>query len=336
MTLEVGMVPYLRLLAALAAVFALSACSGVWAAPELAMRDPQVLRDCQATTFTLNHDGKEVTAAVADAKGNLTLDYYEYVGRDLDNIDLLLDCGLGQAPTAKLKLLRGHILVALAAKYAQFNVTGRVGPSVNIGFKSYDGMEDDAAAVLTHVYNSELGMRYGLAQLTDATVLPSPTPDVDRIVERILPVAVLALKSEAPSLNRGRTLVATALTVAAGDVTDLRDAGQVVAGAVGKVMVLNTLGVAYFKDARLSLAVASHCGTVAACDAWRAGLAQPLDPGSAKLVTMAGGDGDKLFTLVWRQWEGKLNQACSALASFAGTQPRCVPTEAEAAQGFQG
>lgn len=330
------MAPYLRLLAALAALFGLSACSGVLMAPDLALRDPQALHDCQGTTFTQVRDGKTVNGTVAGADGNLTLDYYEYVGRDLDNIELLLDCGLGRAPTPELKLLRGHMLVALAAKYAQFNVTGRVGPSVNLGFKSYDGMEDDAAAILTHVYNSELGMRYGLAQLTQSAVLPSPTPDVDRVVERILPVVVLALKSEAPSLNRGRTLVASALKVASGDMLELRDAGQVVAGAVGKVLVLDTLGSAYFKDARLSMAIAANCATASGCAAWRASLAQPLDPSSSKLLTMADGGGDKLFSLVWQQWDGKLSQACSALAQFAGTQPRCIPTDSEAAKGFQG
>lgn len=156
-----------------------------------------------------------------------------------------------QANMEQLRILRGHILVNMAASYGYFNLTGSLPPSLRISFKPDDQTPDDAASLLSDIYTAELGLRYasGVKRNSDAVTVGFPaadkasvTPREDYVLQRVAPVMVLAVKAENPSLRRGYSLFKSILGAVNGSAPNALDALKLVDNAILKTVAINVVG----------------------------------------------------------------------------------------------
>ena len=95
-------------------------------------------------------------------------------------LDEFLDCYVGPELKAdkqtrdEVKLLRGHIITTVVARYAAFNVTGEVGDFWSLDFRTYNGMQRDAGDIVVSLGAAEKGFRSESGLFKDKDLQPSP------------------------------------------------------------------------------------------------------------------------------------------------------------------
>jgi hypothetical protein len=292
--------------AALAASLVLSGCAAMGAADTVgqwveAGHVDMTQAACQ-TVFETNDKGK---LRVKQA-------YRDSILTDPTAIDSMLDCTLYPAADDEMKLLRGHVLVGLASRYALFKLTGDYGPSVAFNFSTYDGIDKDAAAIIQHIAISEHGLRRAspLFRPVSTTSPPSPTPSVDRLIYRVTPILVLVIKADMPTYNRARITVGHLVTgLAAGNTAVLLDGLGPVLNGLESLLVVHAMGPVYLKDVQAFLKQVDQCRTGGACQSWQ----------TPSTAVQTG----------WAQWDTKLKATCKGIAKVAMGTPHCIPSADE-------
>ncbi|MGI9504520.1 MAG: hypothetical protein ACR2RE_15860 [Geminicoccaceae bacterium] len=220
-----------------------------------------------------------------------------YTPQELDNLK-------------QLYALRGNAIVTVLARYAAYNLTGRIGGGLHTtAFPPYEDIPGDATNVLTRIEHAQRLIRKDApkklrfddaekpqVQLTDESL--HGFSSVQR-VNRIFSVIQLAFEAERPTLRRAEGF----LSQLAGIVTQqsFTDLGNVVKHAVAgleKAALLGVLGRAYQFDANAVF---------------------------EDLKSLDDAPGPEH----WKKVDDALRDACDHLAVIAnGAVPHCLPPEA--------
>lgn len=227
----------------------------------------------------------------------------------LGDVDPLLDCGLGKATDQELKLLRGHMVVALMARWGHMNVTGKMGDGVSVKLMDEESAEQ-AADILQMVEIAAANMR-GASNLfrSEPTCEVSLTPIGDRVSKRLYPVIALGTLVEQPTVHRGRRAVFKLMNaIATGSLINGVDAVKTGLNGIKKVALATPVLTAYMDDARNGI------------DALESRL--PKD----KPVCSDFAKWQPDLAKYWKAWDGVLGDACEGLRQTAGL-PRhhCLP-----------
>ncbi len=243
-------------------------------------------------------------------------------------IDRFLTCYIGPAENddgqqeRELKLLRGHIVVALLARYAAFKLTGEVGDVININFRHYSGLRDDARDVLGAIEDAEFKLRQASMHFPSLPRRPMPPeylPNVRKAYEtaykmdRILTVADLAKEAATPTYRRTRRFVTGLLTaLSAGSIGSAEGVFKDAYNGLRSLVVLRAFGKAYREDAKLYLEVkhGKHPEMVGT-------VALPTTPAATLSATVGIED--------WRAWDERIVEACERIAKFADARHHCTP-----------
>jgi hypothetical protein len=244
-------------------------------------------------------------------------------------LDRFLDCYVGPDLKADketleaVKLLRGHVITTVTARYAAFNVTGEVGNFWSLDYRTYNGMQRDAGDIVVSLGAAEKGFRSESGLFRDKGLQPSTTT-IDFLVRvrntlhgfarlaRVLDVASAVRSAATPTVQRGRPVIANLIGVFTTPTTsNVKSAlGDFVTG-LEKLTVLKSFGDAYRQDIRDYLTC----------------VQEREDPGSTEPVgepqTKCAGS----MKLDWQQWDAALGEACGRLADRAGIVNVCTPGE---------
>ncbi|MEO5337739.1 MAG: hypothetical protein H7841_12725 [Magnetospirillum sp. WYHS-4] len=222
-------------------------------------------------------------------------------------VDKFLDCILVDVPddhaaANELKLLRGHVALALTATYGAFNGSGALADFGEVDFRATSKAKEQSALMLSHIERAEDYLRRaskvpGLAQFqTPPSQADSLSDEMQRVKKdyRVLSVLRVAVDAERPTIERARGIVIDVIAAAASPTAGaLQGIVQDGFNAMLKNAVMDTLGRDFLADAQDALQKIKEKKTVDATDwAW----------------------GDKL-----------LKRACARLAETGDVTPHCVP-----------
>lgn len=210
----------------------------------------------------------------------------------------------------ELKLLRGHIIVHLLARYGTLNVTGEVGELIHIRFRRYRRMQQDAKDLLVSLGEAEFQLRRASARfkrstapgdneleesdLPDKRVFPSLHQTYKKAYRyhRILAVADVAKQAATPAARRTLTFAATLAAATRGGAGTRAIFNDALEGFT-KLAVIETFGSAYLNDARTYI---------------QAAYGKP-----------------PIKKQHWKDWDGPLDEACRRLEKIAGIRQDCTP-----------
>lgn len=310
----------LRIVAAVCAVLALAGCSTLGLSPEkVADSGDSDLTTCLGAEKSGLKGLKDEIEKYRDA----------LVPEVNKRLDQFLDCYVGPELKAdkqtreEVKLLRGHVITTVVARYAAFNVTGEVGNFWSLDFRTYNGMQRDAGDIVVSLGAAEKGFRSESGLFKDKDLQPSATT-IDFLVRvrntlhgfarlaRVLDVAGAVRSAATPTVQRGREVVANLVGVFTAPTTsNVKSAlGDFVTG-LEKLTVLKSFGDAYRQDIRDYLTCAQ----------------EREDPGSTEPAGEALTKCADSMKQDWQQWDAALGEACDRLADRAGIVNVCTPGE---------
>ncbi len=215
-----------------------------------------------------------------------------------------------------MRLLRGHIVVALLSRYAALNHTGDIDGILNIKFRRSSDSQEDARQTLAAIAAAEYELRRAASAVfkvsEDETTgelrqLKVPNYDKDhfdmkevqKVYElafkmiRVRAVADVARVAAEPTAKRAAFVVRTAVrAILARSVTDAKAVLKGIRDGVTKYAVLNQFGPPYLTDARNYLQTKK---------------------------------GETVAKVHWQFWDRYLEGACSKLAGEAGARVDCTP-----------
>lgn len=222
-----------------------------------------------------------------------------------------LDCAVGPAKTPGAKLLRGHIVVAVLARYGAFNLLGDVGTVYTVDFRSYDKMKDDAQRILLSIEKAETRLRRAsrlfpalLPKVSDLPAFQKPgvkihLPEVNKEYGhlekqwRVLAVARVLRDVERPTYHRARGIFTSLISFA----------GAPSLGG-GKILLSDALNA--FKKFGI---VKNFAGAY-------------LSDGKNFLIKFKSAQIKKTD---WEPWDMLIKDACARLAKVAQSNPHCLP-----------
>ncbi len=247
---------------------------------------------------------------IIDQDNNIKTSWLNKSLADPMEVNKFLDCVVADLKTSEYRdlsdndkkirnelfLYRGHIVVTLLARYGAFNVTGKVGSSLNINYSGYDRAQGDAASILTRIEEAEVGLR-GASNVTDlpggGKIKPGKVPTVRRL-HRVAEVIQVAVAVERPTARRARNFVERVIAAVGGSVPSGLEALKDAVNGIKKLTVLKFFTRAYLVDAKGDL------------DRFMSNNTMP----------------DKSD---WADWSELLNETCDRLADFAGGVNHCTP-----------
>lgn len=204
----------------------------------------------------------------------------------------------------QLMALRGHAIVTVLARYAAYNLTGRIGGGLHTtAFPPYEDSPGDAGNVLARIEYAQRLIRKDApeelrfpeegkpqVQLTDESLYGYP--NVQR-VNRIFSVVQLAFEAERPTLRRAQGIVSEIIGLFPGaNVTAFRNLVEYAVAGLEKAALLGTYSRAYRSSTKMIFDGIQ--GT----------------PGKED----------------WEKVDGALQDACLHLATIAnGAVPHCLP-----------
>jgi hypothetical protein len=186
-----------------------------------------------------------------------------------ETIDMILDCIVGQIKYTgsnsnnelnQVKLYRGYVTLAVISRYAAFNYTGVIGNNINVDFRAYSDLPDDAASVLSRIESANRLLRYPL----DMSLHPSGAAEgmfenaayEDKLptvykLHRVLSVMLVATAAERPTFHRAKGFLSDFFKMIAtksiGNADDVIKSG---ANILAKSLTLKAFGNAYLNDVR--------------------------------------------------------------------------------------
>ncbi len=206
----------------------------------------------------------------------------------------------------KLKALRAHAIVTVLARYAAYNLTGRIGGGLHTtAFPPYEDVVGDASNVLTRIEYAQRLIRKNApealrftekdlpqVQLTDESL--EGFPSVQR-VNRIFSVIQLAFEAERPTLRRAQDFLTKVVGLfSSPDVTAFRNVVKHAVAGLEKAALLGVFSRAYQFD-------------------------------TAKVFKDIQGTPDEED---WKKVDDALRDACDHLATIAnGAVPHCLPSQ---------
>jgi|GEM_PF-5669640 len=212
----------------------------------------------------------------------------------------------------EVKSLRGHIMAGAIARYAAFNVDGKVG-DIDLGFRDYTRAPDDAADSLLALTRVETDLRRWSGLFKDLNPpdlslfsdLEHVTHEFQRIyrLRTIVYMTDLIKEAATPTFRRGRPIVANLISASRlGNISGLRHALKGVTKAAEKLAVLSAFSDAYIDDARTQLSDAH-----AKC---------PLGNRCVANRTLNG---------YWIAWDKRITDACTRMADVSKIAMTCLP-----------
>ena len=204
-----------------------------------------------------------------------------------------LDCVAGDVDpqNLRLRLLRGHMIVAVLATYGAYNV----------GFGTDPDKQTHAATLLARIEVAEETLRRASEDVTGkANAGDAYHPTVDTLT-RSTAVFDVALAAERPTLSRLKVFATNIASVVAGGAGSIPDLVRTALGAIRKAATIDLWGNAYRIDMRAFL------------DRFK-----PKDKG---------GQGETLTKQHWLMWDQDINRACDILQAVAGVKQHCIPAE---------
>jgi hypothetical protein len=202
------------------------------------------LPKCIKDTFVNVKDGELKKEFVDSAAGEMTGEEdgasASRGAQPAPNIDGFLDCAIGPADPANLemRLLRGHIAVAMLAQYGTLNV--KRGDDKH--------QKDDATALLADIEKAEEKLRAPSAVLSGKTH-ETATPTVDKL-RRIEAIFDVAIDAERPAIRKLRGKIMTIAAAIGGSPGAIADAVRDALGGIKRAIILKYYGWAYRKDSR--------------------------------------------------------------------------------------
>lgn len=194
----------------------------------------------------------------------------------------------------ELHLYRGHVVVALLSAYGRFNATGSVGGNINLGFRIYPELQEDAQSLLARIESAEGQLRgaSGTGGLSDREQPVQPLLPAVEQLHRVLSVALVGIAAERPTYKRVNAFARLFIAgVSPSNVSETVRAGL---NTIRKNLVLSHFGSAYLYDARRNIeAVRAQGGTPTLAD--------------------------------WKRWDAEIRFNCAQIASIAQTEAHCIP-----------
>lgn len=210
----------------------------------------------------------------------------------------------------ELYALRGHAIVTVLARYAAYNLTGRIGGGLHTtAFPPYEDVAGDASSVLARIEHTQrLIRRYAPANLRFADKDKSQVQQTDeslygfesvRRINRINSVIQLAFEAERPTLRRAQGfLTGIAGLVTRQSVTDFKNVLKHAVAGLEKAALLGVFNGAYRSDINA--------------------IFDTIDEAPSEEH--------------WMKIDKALEDACVHLATIAdGTVPHCLPSTETAA-----
>ena len=308
----------LKIVAAVFAVLTLAGCSTLGSSPG----------------NIANSADPDLTTCLGVGKSNLEglkaeLEKYRdaLVAETNKRLDQFLDCYVGpelkpdKETREAVKLLRGHIITTVTARYAAFNVTGEVGNFWSLGYRTYNGMQRDAGEIIVSLGAAEKGFRSESGLFKDKDLQPSASP-IDFLVRvretlhgfarlaRVLDIAGAVREAATPTVQRGRLVIANLIgTFTAPTASNVKSALDDFVTGLKKLTVLKSFGDAYRQDIRDYLTCAQ----------------EREDPGSTEPAGEPRTKCTGSLKQDWQQWDAALAEACDRLANRAGVVSICTP-----------
>ncbi len=254
---------------------------------------------------------REDAASNEEAAGYLTHQ------RIRDHFDNFLDCYFVDLSTQKqtypedqfrkFNALRGHVIVTVLARYAAYNMTGRIGGGLHTtDFPPYEDLTGDASNMLTRIEYAQRIIRRDAPE--DLRFNDAEQPQVGKTAEsldgfpgvqrvnRVFSVVQVAFEAERPTLRRAQGfLTGLAGLITGQSVTDYKNVVKHAIAGLEKAALLGVYSRAYQFDA------------------------------DAIFKTISGEpDADD-----WKKIDAALRDACEHLATIAGgAVPHCLPSKA--------
>ena len=257
-------------------------------------------------------------ANVLDNDQELTPKFLLEIAKHPGSINDFLDCVLFDfepgnkvrwngkaAELQKLQLYRGHVMVALLTRYGAFNITGQVGDTFQINFRSYSRAPQDASSLLTKIETAERELRalntvnaqQFPAASSQGIVRSTKNPRAQRL-HRVLSVVKVAESAFRPTIRRARGFFTNLALAFGGSSPSGLAALKGELNGIKKLAVLEQFGRAYFFDARQDLSNILK-GTL---------------------------DGTRpLLSSDWEGWDTLIDEACIGIGAVASATPHCTP-----------
>ncbi len=249
----------------------------------------------------------------ADPRGTTAAGFIEA------RFDRFLDCYVGpelapdETTAAPVKALRGHAVTTAIARYAAFNVTGTLGPHVNLRFQPYPQMQRDAAGIVVSLARAERS--FGAASGLFESLAPPPAAidflprvkgQVDFLerVDRMMTVLDAVGDAATPTGRRSELILSRLVaSIALPTPGNIRLSLDGLATGLGKLAILDGFVEAYRGDIRDYLTCAQARET---------GRPQPTGTCQASLAED------------WTRWDAALDEACDRLAKVGSIANICI------------
>ena len=206
-------------------------------------------------------------------------------------LDRFLDCAIGEVDpnNREVRLLRGHMIVAMLAQYGAFNIT----------FGNYEDKKEDATALLAQIEVAEEELRRASNIFAGGIPPETATPTVDKL-RRAVAVLNVAIIAERPTVKRLRGVALNIVAAISGGPGAVKDLVRDALRGIKKVVKLDLWGGAYRQDTHTFL---------------------------AQFRASAGQNQATVEEKHWTLWNREIKRACKVLEVIAGVKEHCVPSK---------
>nr|VFK50728.1 MAG: hypothetical protein BECKTUN1418E_GA0071001_10048 [Candidatus Kentron sp. TUN]VFK51919.1 MAG: hypothetical protein BECKTUN1418F_GA0071002_10048 [Candidatus Kentron sp. TUN]VFK64269.1 MAG: hypothetical protein BECKTUN1418D_GA0071000_12543 [Candidatus Kentron sp. TUN] len=214
----------------------------------------------------------------------------------------------------KVKMLRAHIIATAIARYAAFNIDGKVGEEFQFSLKKYGKESYDAEHSLDAIAEIEYRIRKRSGHFSNLTApdysMFDPVPTVRKGIERYGRLYRVSLyldalqKAGIPTARRARSIIGSIMgMVSTGDVSRLRSTLKEVTSSALKLLLVQDFAKYYKVDAN---------------DYLQCAMDRVSNQGNRKTKDerVCGND----FKEDWKKWDVLLKNACGRLKKIADTE----------------
>jgi hypothetical protein len=248
----------------------------------------------------------------------------QLVTTGIQQLDTFLACYVGphgvDPGTVKpqVKLLRAHMITAVASRYAAYNVTGEIGEIVDMKFRRVPEMQDISRKLITDFQRVEYDLRVESGYFKDAKREPQKFDELTPVKDtydalarfaRVVDIMDIVYDANEPTRVRARQAIMNLVSIANVPTPDnVRAAGKDASTLLKKLVILDNFALAYRK------AIGDRLACVQANES------------AAK-----GGSVDtrcKPIKEEWKYWDGLIDEACTRIEKFGNkTKHTCLPFE---------
>jgi len=264
------------------------------------------VKNCISSTRLENLEGNSVESVLGGYEQKLDKFLICLVGPDVTDDSMVIK--------AEVKQLRAHIISTVIARYAAFNLDGKMGQEFIVPLIAYDERIDDAEDSLLSIVKVERPIRARSGLFSDLSPPDysefDPVPSVQRNIEsygrlyRVLHFVDAIKEAGTPTARRARKLMRGVIgAVMSGSISGLRSSLKSVTMALGKLYLVKDLAGSYRGD------ISAYLSCV-----------QSRESGEK----MDGICGNSLKE-DWKTWDKLLAGACLRLKSVADIEVSCTP-----------